>query len=150
MQCKRRATGGNPTTPTVSFSTVNLLSPSVYGMRDGLGDLAQTSYKPMPPFNCYAGYYVVAEEPIGELRTSVYPNPISSTFTLNYHPVASGEQLAVTLYNAQDTVAFSQLWEGAAASITQKHRIPQMPTGTYFLRTVANGRTSQGPSQKTE
>lgn len=127
--------GTNPTTKTVSFSSAND-APFVYGMRDGLGDYIRTFYKRL---NCFPG----KAEPSGELRTAVYPNPTRTTFTVAYKPATSAEQLAVTLYNAQGTTVFSQLWEGAVAGITQKYQLPQVPAGTYFLRTVVNGRAGE-------
>ncbi len=126
----------NPNAATVTFPH-GIAAPYVYAMKDGLGDFLRTVYKPLPcsPPPASTGG--------GELRTQVYPNPTSSTFKVQHIPATNAEHVESTLYNAQGTAIHTHRWESGAAGLPQTQELPQVPAGTYFLRTVTNGKTSE-------
>ena len=126
----------NPNAATVTFPH-GIAGPYVYAMKDGLGDFLRTVYKQLPcqpqPLNAGSG----------QLRTQVYPNPSSGTFRVQHTPGAAAEQVEMTLYNAQGTAVYQHRWESGAAGMPQTQELPPVPAGTYFLRTVTNGQTSE-------
>ena len=129
--------GANPSSATVTFSTASA-PPYVYGTKDGLGDVARTYYKVLP-----CNPYFSTPGPNSDQRTSVFPNPTTSTFSISYQSVNSKEQAAISIYNVQGTEIYSQQFVNDDTGIASTLQLPQLPQGTYFVRTVIDGRFSE-------
>lgn len=119
----------NVQSATVSLSNQINSPVFVFAFKDGMSTIGQVNF--VENANC---------DPSGATsRTTAYPNPTKSDFTIDYQPKAETKDTEFVLYNSQGDVLrrFSHSRDGKRYSFP----IQGLRAGLYYLRTIEEGRT---------
>lgn len=127
----------NPPHTTASVTTSNdpTLPIIVYGIRDGLGDVAQVEFANnvwCPPTPTSSDFRTTS--------TSVYPNPATTDLTIDYQPTSQTSTVNISLHDNQGT----RLRTFTFTQNSQRRLLPihGLRPGLYIVRTVENGKVS--------
>lgn len=123
----------NPTTATVTATTAPYTAIGVYSTRNGLGGTALVNIYFAENVHCPPD-----EGEISAMRTTAYPNPSTSDFTVDY-PGTGTSDVEFSLYNSQG----SSIRNFRYPRNNQRRTFPinGLKAGMYYLRIVENGRT---------